>query len=139
MKIIDTTNFDYTDFEDEIVLVNVNKGVYYSLLNDAPIIFRLFLKGYEIEYLKSKLISTFGEIHLNLLNEFLDVLIKQQILIDVESSNTVDVSNQISFDMLSKKPKYTIEIQDDISDLIKLDPIHDVSSEQGWPKKSQGN
>jgi len=139
MKIIDTTNFDYTDFEDEIVLVNVNKGVYYSLLNDAPIIFRLFLKGFDIERLKSELTSNFGQINVSLLNEFLDVLTKHQILIDVESSNGVDVSNQISFDNLSENPKYTIEIQDDISDLIKLDPIHDVSPEQGWPKKSQDN
>ncbi len=139
MKIIDTTNFDYTDFEDEIVLVNVNKGVYYSLLNDAPIIFRFFLNGYEIERLKSEISSTFGEVHLNMLNEFLEVLIKQQILINLEPSIREDVLNKFSFDTLSENPRYTIEIQDDISDLIKLDPIHDISPEQGWPNKSQDN
>ena len=98
MRKVDEVNFDFTDFEDEIVVVDIQKGVYFSIKGDAPVIFRIFQAG------------------------------------DVVEPFEIDEQNLKA--QLSENPVFIIEIQDNISDLIKLDPIHDVTPTKGWPNKA---
>lgn len=136
MRKVDAVNFDFTDFEDEIVVVDIHKGIYFSLKGDAPAIFRIFQEGTDIDQLTKFIESSYRlEVYTSFC-AFIEVLTSHSILIALEVAVKSDIDEQKLKEQLSENPAFIIEIQDNISDLIKLDPIHDVTPSKGWPNKA---
>lgn len=136
MRKVDIVNFDFTDFEDEIVVVDIQKGVYFSLKGDAPAIFRIFQEGAVIDQLTKIIESNYSLEVYKSFCAFIEVLTSHSILIASEVAVKSAIDEQILKAQLSENPDFIIEIQDNISDLIKLDPIHDVTPTKGWPNKA---
>ena len=124
------SGFDVEDFDEEIVLVNFETGVYYTIKGSGPTVFRALQTGLETDALYESVRVAGGSARLDEVREFISQLYEEGIVVDtdtpVESTATLDGS------ALSEAP--VIEKFDDVSDLIKLDPIHDVS-DLGWPHK----
>jgi hypothetical protein len=134
-KIIDKTNFDIADFDEEMVIVNINKGTYYSLNGASPFFFRLFMEGVDLSALNELVEKKYGAAHFKSFNNFVNSLIAEELLIDT-SETTKDLNIDLpEIQFLDKG--FIIEKQDDISDLIKLDPIHDVLPDKGWPYRKK--
>ncbi|UFH52314.1 PqqD family protein [Spirosoma sp. KNUC1025] len=128
--IIDKTTFDIEDFDEEIVLVHTQTGIYYTVKGGGPAILRTFQNGLDAENLSSHVLNKFGSEKQIEAEGFVNQLISEGILISADTS-TADVSGLADLEMVESP---VIEKFDDISDLIKLDPIHDVS-DLGWPHK----
>ena len=134
-KIADKSNFDIADFDEEIVIVNINKGVYYSLKGVAPYFFRLFMEGVDLAALNELFEKKYGNENFKSFENFVNTLLVEELLID-----TSEATKELNVDLPTLQlldQGFIIEKQDDISDLIKLDPIHDVSPDKGWPNRKK--
>ncbi|WP_080056484.1 PqqD family protein [Spirosoma aerolatum] len=130
VAIFDKSNFDFEDFDEEIVLIQIQSGIYYTLKGSGPAILRLFQEGYATEDVSDYLAKSANGEWLREVEVYIEQLLTEGILVRAEGLS----SSQPDLTSLSVQEKPVLEKFDDVSDLIKLDPIHDVS-DLGWPHK----
>lgn len=125
----------FENFIDEIVVVNLPVGYYYSLKGSARTLFLHIVNGSNREILSKFIVSNFEvtmEDAVSAAEDFITKLDGHNLL--VETTNAEDI---IPNEMIERTPFDIpiIEIYDDMKELLSLDPIHDVDSVQGWPLK----
>jgi len=122
-------DFIYEDFEDEVICLQFKKGIYYSIRGSAPHILRMFEYALSSRIFFETIGIKIGPGREKELRDFITFLCEEKILTVVETMEEYipDVPELISDPVIYEK-------FDDVSDLIKLDPIHDVT-ELGWPNK----
>ncbi len=130
--LIDSLNFDIEDFDDEVVLVNFKTGIYYLIQEKGVEIFRVLkggvnLKSFE-EFLFLKLTANEQESY----KKFIEELRLEGILVQTEIDKP-SLMEDINLS-LDGSAQFILKKFDDISALVKLDPIHEVNK-QGWPNK----
>jgi hypothetical protein len=130
---IDVINFDIEDFEDEIVLVNFKTGIYYTILEKGVEIFRALHNGVDENVFQEQICKKLNEVEQNLFKEFLNELHQEGILVQTEKSDILLFDD--SSILFNGNSTFVINKFDDISSLVKLDPIHEVSK-RGWPNKN---
>jgi coenzyme PQQ synthesis protein D (PqqD) len=124
--------------DGEVLIINLENGSYYQLVDAAVQAWRGIERGATEEELNALLRSRYlaepEEINSGLA-EFLSELKDEEIIVREQSSNhgepepgLEETSGKTPFTGL-KLTKYT-----NMSDLLLLDPIHDVD-EQGWPNR----
>ena len=129
---IDTLKNDYQDFGDEIVFVNIESGAYYTLKGFVLNIIRIVEKGFNDGDLTVWLEKNCTDLQeLEKVKSIIRELRQDSILIDSNIEK-----NEEDF-----RPDFTLGTSefkkfDDMRDLIKLDPIHEVDS-LGWPHKKK--
>lgn len=120
-------------FDEEVVLVNLNSGIYYSLRENAAKIWTLLTMGYsasQIIALYQQHCSESSEAIASQIGQFIDQLIDQDLLLATRR-DLIEVEEPF----LQSIGLYTIptlEIFSDMQDILLLDPVHDVD-ERGWP------
>jgi hypothetical protein len=135
----------FENYEDEIVLINLDNGNYYSMTNEAAEIFGLIEKGLtQSEIIREILQKYQGNIEniQNIVNQFIAGLQDEGLIISMEkmiddNSRKCDAETQPKLD--SQKPVFAIPVLNrysDMQDLILLDPVHEVD-EAGWPNPKQ--
>ena len=126
---INLDDFIYEDFGDEIVCLQFKEGIYYSISGSGPPILRMFKNALSLEIFFETLGKKFGPGREKELKEFISFLSEENILAVAETGEEFipDFPELISDPVLYEK-------FDDVSDLVKLDPIHDVT-DLGWPNK----
>lgn len=120
-------------FDEEVVLVNLNSGIYYSLRENAGKIWTLLTLGYsaaQIIALYQRHYSESPEIISGQITQFIEQLIDQDLL--VANSQELVEAEEPFLEPLSLFVVPTLEIFSDMQDILLLDPVHDVD-EQGWP------
>lgn len=121
-------------FADEIVVVNLVVGKYYSLDGMAAFILSTVVAGLGPEEIVSSISSRFGEpadvVSPDVLS-FLDSLTKEGIIVD--SPQPVVTNAPPSFAPAEYR-KPVLNTYDEMQDLLLMDPVHDVD-ELGWPNK----
>ncbi|OYU93648.1 MAG: hypothetical protein CFE21_19650 [Bacteroidetes bacterium B1(2017)] len=125
----------FENFIDEIVVVNLPIGYYYSLKGSARALFLHIVNGSNREILSKFIVSNFEvtmEDAVSAAEDFITKLDGHNLLVE-----TMNVEDIIPNEMIERTPFDipTIEIYDDMKELLSLDPIHDVDSVQGWPLK----
>jgi len=120
-------------FDDEVVLVNLNSGIYYSLRENAAKIWTLLTMGYcaaQIIALYQQHCSEASEAITSKISQFIDQLISQELLV-ISQRDLIQIEEPflLSMDLFTAP---TLEIFSDMQDILLLDPVHDVD-EQGWP------
>lgn len=125
--------------DNEVIIVNLENGHYYSVTNSGGLIWQMIVAGYSIDKIVHQLKS-----HFNLedglaeadLRAFLDSLVKENLII--EDAGSGEETNKPEVDLPPgdyEKPE--LEVYTDIEELLLLDPIHEVD-EAGWPKPGPG-
>jgi hypothetical protein len=111
-------------FEDETIIVDLEKGSYYSFRGSALGIWKMIEAGYNGQQIINN-----SENHQST-KTFLDYLVSEG-LVDIDNSapSLSPIDGQVS-----GVPEYSK--YDDMKDLLLLDPIHEVDK-KGWPNKSQ--
>lgn len=139
---INRHKFVHETMEDEVVMVNLDSGIYYSLDSSSIWVWRAILAGYSlteiIQFGKSKFDVSDEEL-LRALNTFLDKM-KEEGIVVTASSPWKEAEIPPSGDDTPKSP-FTpprLELYSDMQDLLLLDPIHDVD-ESGWPNAANRN
>ncbi len=126
--------FDPEDFDNEIVIINTVSGSYYTISGSAAYVLRWFFNPVSDLHLNNMIQSTFPS-EISEAASFIDWLKNQTLIIQVE--HTDDHVANSHFAAESKTVvhnEWTYSRFDDMADLIRLDPIHDVS-DKGWPHR----
>lgn len=145
MTTIDTLKVNSPDIvsetiDGEVVIVNLQQGHYYSLLNTATEIWNKIEQGSNRESLIKELLQRYetpAEDLRNAVNKLIEVL-------EAENLITVETIEKPKYEApklnelpnpLQKQYFESPEIQKftDMEDLLLIDPIHEVDEEAGWP------
>ncbi|MDR3410840.1 MAG: PqqD family protein [Formivibrio sp.] len=136
--LIDNKRFVFEDFDGEIVLINLEDGLYYSITDSGAKIINLLGRGLSVDQAISHLSTLYknaAEIPA-LVQSFVDDLVSQGILIASSAPQSAETVTETA----PAKPANArfaapvISRFDDMQEILLLDPIHQVS-EQGWPHR----
>lgn len=131
--------------DGEVVIVNLDKGHYYSLVKAGADIWDGIERGISrdnlIEEIAQQYDGSRADIE-NAVNNFIERLQQEELIVfdKIDASKSTNSSNEQTKTNASKEKvrfepptlvKYT-----DMEDLLTLDPIHDVD-ETGWPNTKQ--
>ena len=119
--------------DGEAVVVNLDKGSYYSLQGGGALAWEWLLKGADAATLVAGMEARFeaepGVIEANV-SELLDRLVEEGLVVQPATAAAAKVP-----DWEGPRTPFVamaVEVFTDIQDLLLLDPIHDTD-EQGWP------
>jgi hypothetical protein len=123
--------------DEEVVIINLDTGVYYSLTDSGLEVWRGIEAGVSRETLIEALASGYGverEVVAEPTGELLDQLLQEGVIVTERS----DSEEAASFEVAPQgdRPDFSppaLSIHSNMTDLLLLDPIHDVD-EEGWPK-----
>lgn len=126
-------------FDNEVLAINLKSGSYYSLRFSAYSFWKLLNEGHSYEH-TIELLSNHYNQDPSILNqsfeEFLNQLISNELL-----EPSTEQKNLPSNEWLAIVAKEfnvpQLECYTDMQDLLLFDPIHDVDTNVGWPKKSE--
>jgi len=133
----------YENFGNEVVLINLKTGIYYSLTDTAMMIWEYIEKKNCMDDMILSFVEKDNLDRIGIEKEikrFIFELEKEILIVPFNKTNDEKNKNAVikSRDSLENQPfsppvlkKYT-----DQQELLLLDPIHDVS-DLGWPEKNQ--
>jgi hypothetical protein len=126
--------FAFERFENEVVVLNVVEGVYYSFGGAAPLAWPYITAQHTGTIIASVLAPKYGvqaDTLFHDLSEFIQRLVYEKILLAApENISDIDPSQLPSS---TEYPGFLFERHADMEDLLTLDPIHDVDPQKGWP------
>jgi hypothetical protein len=131
--------------DDEVIIANLETGCYFSLRGAGIPIWQLLIAGVDSTSLLSRLASHYDplpdecESHIH---AFLNTVTSDGLLAPMAAlggvatepceDNNISVNADIHFPKEYSAP--VIEKYDEMTDLLMLDPVHEVDT-QGWPKR----
>lgn len=128
--------FAYEEFSDEVVILDVIEGAYFSLGGSVPLIWPSLIAGHvpkDIGRALANVCEASEETIAQSLQDLVEQLVEERILV-TETANGSAPSLQANGAAAKFKP-FSFEKHVDMQDLLTLDPIHDVDRESGWPKR----
>ena len=121
--------------DDEVILANLETGVYYSIRESGVPFWQLLLSGHNL----TDVITLFAEkYHADLsdpLHNFVKQLLAEELLIETGSEQTCETpfTSDLCWPLEFVPP--TLERYEEMKELLIIDPIHEVD-EKGWPHKA---
>jgi hypothetical protein len=131
---LDTKALTFEKFDDELIVINLSRGTYSSLTGSAPAMFDLLAEPRSA----SDIARAFGidpdksPDRVSEIAAFLHLLADNGFV-----GSVVDAPFSPTLSQLLAWSEPGMEVFHDLSDLMKLDPIHEVDVEAGWPTKPQ--
>lgn len=116
-------------FDNEVVIVNLESGAYYSMKDTALAIWSLFEKNVSRE----GIINSFKgltEVQKEEMLGFLSLMVSEGLAETSEVEIDSDIEDLVFY-------KLTYSKFDDMADLIMIDPIHEADETKGWPNKAE--
>ena len=127
-------------FDDEVVIVNLMTGSYYSAEEEGARIWDLALAGLSEEELVTRLGVEFaGNVDemAGAAANFLRELVQEGLIVsDADSSGGGRVAVASAFAAKRQFRAPALEKYTDMEELLALDPVHEVE-ETGWPRKKE--
>ena len=129
-------NVVFEAFDEEIVLVNLDSGNYYSLSGTAPSIFIDLADGFSIDEVTVRIQARHAGDAKGIgvaVAGFVNRLVSEQVL--VEATDRLARPRGLPSEEPGNRTPFqepVIESYTDMQDLLTLDPIHDVDT-AGWP------
>ena len=125
-------------FDNEVLAINLKTGKYFSLRFSAFVFWKLISEGNSYEKTLIQISEHYNIATTTIREKFDDLLhqlIENQLL---EAAPILEkTENPVWLQELDKhfiEPQY--ECYTDMQDLLLLDPIHDIDTKVGWPKKA---
>lgn len=132
--ILNKAKFDAEDFGDEIVLLELATGAYWSIKGGLIGAVRGLLAGGSTQELS----AWWREVVSDPEEDVSSVSVIQKLVERLESRGLIEGGEPVpdawsGIEITSGPAEFVVH--EELSDLVKLDPIHDVS-DAGWPHKS---
>jgi hypothetical protein len=121
-------------FDGDIVVLDLNSGKYFSFTDAGCGIWEALAAGAPTE----ALLSASTNYSTADFESFLGKLLDHQLLAVREDAADHPLPNDLLEKIRSAKEKPDLFVFDDLADLFKADPIHDVEEPAGWPVVKQG-
>jgi hypothetical protein len=120
--------------DDEVILVNLRSGIYYSLQHTGAVAWQMLIHGMTLSGVTEVLATHYGQPGAALapgVNAFVQRLLEEELL---EVAQEPQVENDLdSLTLLTNDyAPPVLEVYADMQDLLLVDPIHEVD-ESGWP------
>lgn len=138
--------------DGEVVIVNLDKGIYYSLLKTGADVWTRIERKLDRQSLIQELVQaydgTIEEITVavdqfianlqqeELIVEFIANLQQEEPIVVDSTAEAANIDNSTDISAIANKPRFEqplLEKFTDMEDLLLLDPIHEVDVEAGWP------
>ncbi len=126
-------------FDNEIMIVNLESGNYYSLTGVAADVWDMIENGCSQEAILNEVQMLYRgspEMMRNALTEFASDLTRENLVVPAESRSAEPQYTPVLRDS-SQPTDFTapvLEKYTDMQELLLIDPIHEVNDEYGWPK-----
>lgn len=130
---VNTPNIVCEIFDNEVVAVNLDVGIYYSITGWSSKVWQMIQNGLsadEMIQILSEYCVDASSVNKILAKFIQDLLDKNLIVISTETVR--NSSLDLQFEKIDKAPELFIEEFSDMQDILLLDPVHDVD-ESGWP------
>jgi hypothetical protein len=126
--------------DGEVVIVNLDKGIYYSLLKTGADVWSRIERHLSRQELMQEVASAYDgnlvEIE-SAIDEFIGNLLQEELLVIDSQPRSIDATNRLEVLATGgkKQPfdRPIVEKFTDMEDLLLLDPIHEVDVTAGWP------
>lgn len=128
-----STAIIYELLDNEIILANLDSGVYYSVRGSGIPIWQLLVSGFSLDAIQNTFSNKYPNSSFDSSVRFIQQLIEENLLIQVEEINGLTPPDNLFWPPQFIEP--TLEKYEEMKDLLMLDPIHEVDA-QGWPSKS---
>jgi hypothetical protein len=120
------------EFEGEFVVLDLSCGKYYSMDAAASALWRAIVAGVSMRDLGDALERAPG-VNAQSIHEFAEKLVGYGCLARSDMPGTAPI-DPATIDLLrANDSPPTVEVFEDLADLILADPIHDVEETAGWP------
>ncbi len=139
---INSPSVVYESFDDEVVIINLDSGNYFSINQVGMEIWKGLINGNKADSIIKSVLEIYdtGEnTGKNAVHQFIKDLTENEIIVAVESGKNNGSSPGSSSETENspdKKQPFTLpqlNIYTDMQELLLLDPIHDVD-DTGWPQ-----
>jgi hypothetical protein len=128
-------------FDDEVVVVNLENGNYYTLDSVGRVVWCCLQTAPTLDDLVAGLCAsyegTIEEIAASL-HQLLETMVVEGVLVQTSAGSNGNQAAPMTVPESSGKPRFVPPVLtkfSDMQDLLLLDPIHDVDEETGWPAK----
>ena len=129
--------------DGEVILLDIEKGYYYQLKNEAVLVWEAIASQKTSSiFTVANILAKNGKYSqdeiLRSVSSFIDQLISEQIVLEIEKSKKED--DKLTFSKEKRKvsesqfPTPVLLKYTDMQSILLLDPIHDTD-EKGWPNK----
>lgn len=125
------------DFDNEVIIVNLYNGNYYSLRDSASVIWKLIAQKPLYNQLLEATASVYGvsaDSLSGVVEDFINHLAKDH-MIKIEAPNGHVIAAPVLPAVSASFEAPRLEAYSDMQDLLLLDPIHEVDENKGWPEK----
>lgn len=122
------------EFDGEFVVLDLSCGKYFGMDETASAIWRAIVSGVSTQ----SLAEAGGANNSVSIHEFLQKLVEYGCLVPSDTPGSAAVDEATLQKLLTSEKPPSVEVFDDLAELIMADPIHDVEEAAGWPvRKSQ--
>jgi hypothetical protein len=136
---VDTPLIATEKLDNEVMIVNLGKGNYYSLTGTGAVIWDLIASGRTKDSILDEVAVNYvgdSDVIRQCLDRFVSELCDENLIVasDAASQNSADVPKRAA---IADRPSFAapqLEKYTDMQELLLIDPIHEVNDEQGWPK-----
>ena len=134
---VNTPTVTHETIDGEAVIINLDSGNYYSLMDVGSFIWGLVENGASASEVQNLVLQTYQGNAADIDRGVQDLLaqLEQENLIVPVDGTALDLSHGLPSNG-HEKPSFTVPLlhkYSDMQELLLLDPIHDVD-EAGWPK-----
>ncbi|MDH6504888.1 PqqD family protein [Polynucleobacter sphagniphilus] len=123
------------EFDNEIILIDIEKGLYFTIGGLGVDLWRLYSMPCSLEYITQLLSEHHINIDPEVLSSFIDQLQKNNLL--VSAAENLDVPTSRSQHLFSSILTPSLSIYSDLAELIAIDPVHEVDKSLGWPVRQE--
>ncbi len=123
--------------QEEMVVINLENGCYYSLNKMAAILWSQLEQGCSVKHIATQISQIYGSKENLILSDFtsfVDLLIEEGLI------RERDIGNGNVLSLEKRKGEFYVapsfEKYSDMQEMLLLDPIHEVS-EDGWPHQKK--
>jgi len=136
---VNTPTVTHETIEGEAVIINLDSGNYYSLVEVGSFIWGLVEKGASVSDVQNLVLQYYQGNATDVdrgVQELLAQLQQENLIVPVDGAAAFDVDQVMPSGNSHEKPSFNpplLHKYSDMQELLLLDPIHDVD-EAGWPK-----
>jgi len=136
---VNTPTVTHETIDGEAVIINLDSGNYYSLIEVGSFIWELIEKGASASEVHNLILQTYQGDARDIdrgVQELLTQLLQENLIVPVDQAGTVDLNQVLPSNNGHEKPLFNPPVlhkYSDMQELLLLDPIHDVD-DTGWPK-----
>lgn len=136
---VNTPTVTHETIDGEAVIINLDSGNYYSLVEVGSFIWALIEKGASASEVRNVVLQTYQGDATDIdrcVQELLAQLQQENLILPVDGGGALDLTEVLSSNNSHEKPSFNPPVlhkYSDMQELLLLDPIHDVD-DAGWPK-----